>query len=381
MIRVTIDLPCIAIVLAYHVNRTRRNSYLQKMIKPLKRDIMSGKVLKSYNNLDLPTNKYPVVDTMPKPEEANSIEVQDVSIKSRNLSYPDEIAMNVLETAPNQSLDKNSNSNRNSYLNNTQNVFEYKFFPHTNYDILVRPSRNGDFTQRFVNVDNIEFCQRPDLKSFEKEKKRHLSLEQKRTDLPNEIYSFNSLKSRNAKPNLKYRQSLALNTQVNADYDSVEQNLNFFDETSIPIELESLKKSTIREKKINLFNFNNTLPFTAQKEIRKKYENMINKGQKLNLTSHQIYLPPPSSLGPGPYYKKNSQIINEKEHTDLNKNASYIKSPECNCINIAACDKDKINEFLHSNECELFKNSFDKTISQASMHLSNIELFNQRKVF
>lgn len=350
------------------------------MIKPLKRDIMSGKVLKSYNNLDIPTNKYPVVDTMPKPEETNSVEAQDVSIKSRNLSYPDEIAMNILETAHNQSpIDNNSSSNCNSYLDNKQNFFEYKFNPRFKYEILVRPSQNGDFTQRFVNVDSIEFNQRSEIKKSGKGKKRHLSLEQMRTNIDNHF--FNNLKFKNLEPNNIYREPQTFNPDINAQYDYIEKNMTFFDETPIPIEFESIKKSVSKEKKINLFNFNNTLPFTAQKEIRKKYENMINKGQKLNLTSHQIYLPPPSSLGARPYHKQNSLLMKETQQEDLNKNTSYAKSLECNCINIVACDKDKIKEFLHSNDCVFFKNSFDKTTSQASMHLSNIELFNQRKVY
>ncbi|RNA14794.1 hypothetical protein BpHYR1_039237 [Brachionus plicatilis] len=375
VVRVTINMPCIAIVLAYHVNRTRRNNFLQKMIKPLKRDIMNGKVLKSYNNLDL-NPKYPVVDIMPKPDVASPVEHQDISIKSRNLSYPDDIGFNVLQSSPEQSFD--SQSTNSSNFKTVQNSFQYRFYPRNNYAILVRPSQNGQFTQRFVNVDDIEFYQRPELKSDTREKKRNLSQDHEKpiSHVPEEIYSKNSLKSKHSEPK---RSRYALSTQIKPEYASIERSMNFSDETVIPIEFESMERAFGKEKKRKVFNFNNTLPFTAEKDIRKKYENMILNGQKLNLTSQQIYLPPPSSLGGLPYQKKNSLRMHEQ--FDEDKTTSYLKSPECNCVNIAACDKDKLSEFLHSNDCILFKNSFDKTISQTTMYLSNIELFNQRKNF
>jgi hypothetical protein len=77
VIRITVDLFCIGVILYYHISRTKRQRYLRSMLKPIKKKIVSGQALKSYNDVNagevidsekLMHIQYPVFDSMPMPK-------------------------------------------------------------------------------------------------------------------------------------------------------------------------------------------------------------------------------------------------------------------------------------------------------------------------
>ena len=117
------------------------------MIKPLRRDIMNGEVLKSYNNLDI-SPKYPVIDQMPKPisitpAKSESPNVEEIS-KTIGLNV-EEIDREKSYESENTSEENYENSNLSKISHQASNTYQYKFSPGVNYEILVRPSKNGEF--------------------------------------------------------------------------------------------------------------------------------------------------------------------------------------------------------------------------------------------
>lgn len=163
----------------------------------------------------------------------------------------------------------------------------------------------------------------------------------------------------------------------------------------------------------------------ANGDLHEKYLNMIeNRSRMLNVNTHQIYLPPVTSgmmmtaasemnkqtsnynleasflrqnypnddvgvVGGGGgtflsavdhhYHNTDDRCMffdNENdyspEHLQSAPTAIVNFSPCCNCVNIASCSKDKLNEFLHSNDCHLsrqhrqfhFKSSYPNLLTQ-----------------
>ena len=158
MVRTSINLPCITIILVYHVDKTKRNKYLNNMLKPLQQNIMNGEVLKQYNNLKLDQNeadasKFPVVFPMPHIEKTKKDVVVNSSIQSSL-------------TASQLTADTNNNNNNindaavANYAN--QNRYYYKFNnPENKFVIQVRPSQNNTLAHYFVNIDDIKLNGKP----------------------------------------------------------------------------------------------------------------------------------------------------------------------------------------------------------------------------
>ncbi|CAF1023794.1 unnamed protein product [Brachionus calyciflorus] len=383
VVRVTIDLPCIGIILAYHINRTRRNNFLKKMIKPLKKNIMNGEVLKSYNNLDT-SFSYPLVNSMPEPLVINTKSPVE---KNHSEKFSPEFKANIgfkINEKNNETFESDPSLSNQSFESRISdykrsNTYRYTFNSGDNYEILVRPSKTGEFSQRFVNVGDVKILQNSNHKNpYKTNRSKQSSGDRKKVHSNTKLIveSVQNQELINEKEVELFRKNNSVRSN-RPEYVSIEKRMDFFDETNlnIPISYESPKSK--KEKISRLFSFNNqTLPFTAEREIRKKYQNLLKNNQTFNMTNHHIYLPKPCSMVGSPYRKKISGL-----NLMDNGSTNFLRSPGCNCVNIAACSRDKINEFIHSNECEFYKMKINKTNSSTSMYLSNPELFMQRKHF
>lgn len=108
-----------------------------------------------------------------------------------------------------------------------------------------------------------------------------------------------------------------------------------------------------------------------------QYFDLISKKNKLksiNYSNHHIYLPPAPTLGvlntndmsilsnPNDYVntnkiKNDANIITNSNSNECingpNQMTTLLQGTICNCINIASCNKDEINCFIHSNDCIL----------------------------
>ena len=113
-----------------------------------------------------------------------------------------------------------------------------------------------------------------------------------------------------------------------------------------------------------------------------QYNSLIRNQQKskknLNLSNHQIYLPPPPTIS-----KKSQSNFNfssnESEDTFSgcrSPAATLIHGSICNCVNIASCSRDKLDGFLHSKDCHL---NMSKNVSNKSKSCSEFGI--QREHF
>ena len=140
VVRVAINIPCITIILVYHLDKSKRNKYLNNMLKPLQQNIMNGEVLKQYNNLKLDQNmanensglnKFPVFIPMPRPENFH----------------------NHLKESAKVNLNREENSNGQ----NINNCVYYRFKnPDEKILIQVRPTQADAFKHHFINIDDIQ---------------------------------------------------------------------------------------------------------------------------------------------------------------------------------------------------------------------------------
>lgn len=349
--RVTIDLPCIGIILAYHINRTRRNEFLKKMLKPIKRDILNGEVLKSYNNLDIDTRvnnvQYPAIDTMPLPS------LFDYSGQHTQSSLPLGFA-DLKENLNDQSTSTDEQSEP-IQQQQQQNAFYYKFLPNSNYEIHVRPSKSGEFVQRFVNVDEIMFNKKSAYPTHSLNNLVMVQTEQ----VDNSKYQHQQVNLIEEDTELKHLRPKSKKSTLYYDSD-----------VSIPIQVEKTRyRPSLRQTK----------------QLSEQDENKM-----INISKHQIYLPPVSSFGLKSHQIKFSDsdkvILNETSSNGFDmQTATYLKGSACNCINIASCSKENLNEFIHSQDCVLARSSNNHNHyannSNSSINVSNPDLFVQRKHF
>ncbi len=153
---------------------------------------------------------------------------------------------------------------------------------------------------------------------------------------------------------------------------------------SIPIFVEqrqaktSVKKKIPHKKSIKSIKSKSS-PFSTPNinydlSIEQHYELVNNINKSLNLSNHRIYLPPSTSKPLISYenfyanYKysetfDNNEAESTESSTDDNCILKYNDSREvvspiirgniCNCINIASCSSDKLNGFIHANDCIL----------------------------
>ena len=95
-----------------------------------------------------------------------------------------------------------------------------------------------------------------------------------------------------------------------------------------------------------------------------QYKSLVRRQQKnINLSNLQIYLPPPSTIA------SNIQTVKNYSSNDSDDTFSCCRSPAptlirgsiCNCVNIASCSRDKIDDFIHSKDCHLNQNNAIKS--------------------
>lgn len=384
VVRVTIDLPCIGIILAYHVNRTKRNNFLRNMLKPLKRNIMNGEVLKSYNNLKIDPNSnsntnYPVVETMPLPQfyDKNS-DTCLIGFNQRD-NASDKSDSNISSTLSNASTSSQEHE-QSSEFEQEKNTYYFKFAPGSNYEIQVRPSKTGQFVQRFVNIDDIKINRNLN-NEFDPYKANSSS---GRKQSPIKLIKSQNIASYKTEQleNSKYfdKETRPKNNRIS--YMSLEKNLEFTEnDVSIPIEFESNKNRNLREEYLNeqKYDFNNqSQTLKSDQEMQEEYLSLKKNRKTLNVSNHQIYLPPASSMIQTP---RHEVIYSENGNGGDSQNATCLRASACNCVNIASCTKDKINEFIHSKDCILVNSLNNTSNSNSSMNVSNLDLFIQRKHF
>jgi hypothetical protein len=154
------------------------------------------------------------------------------------------------------------------------------------------------------------------------------------------------------------------------------------DEVVIPIEYKRAVRPTTSinqqvQPKRSFYLKNNQI-LNQNMEIDQRYANYLMKQSKmLNLSNNQIYLPNRQSY-PTPFEQLNNQNNDELpldidygfnylnkpggdvEHLEStanssgNNGATIMQGSSCNCINIASCSKENLNEFLHSKDCLFF---------------------------
>ena len=83
--------------------------------------------------------------------------------------------------------------------------------------------------------------------------------------------------------------------------------------------------------------------------------------KSINYSNHHIYLPPPPTLLTNTItnqteYKPNVNEIIENSNNSIAGSlqmTTLLQGTVCNCINIASCNKEEINGFIHSKDCIL----------------------------
>lgn len=144
--------------------------------------------------------------------------------------------------------------------------------------------------------------------------------------------------------------------------------------SALPVELPiELENKNAKSYECNKTNENFFINYDLSKEQYDSLMKSINRKKKLNITNHQIYLPPAPTIG---YDQANHSIINFASDNYNNKSspesnesqsitATLIHGSVCNCVNIASCSKDKLNGFIHSSDCNLVQ------ANTSSRNLSN----------
>jgi hypothetical protein len=469
VIRILIDLPCIFVVLIYQISQTKRKKYLKKMLKPLKKNITNGQVLRQYENIDMNVideransnnvNGIKMVCSMPTINNLDEInfepEPSDISLNGKKRSsslnfktvYQPESEISSDDCINQENYAQNGYLNRGAYLRNS---YVYRFIPNDgDFSIYLRPSCNDNFHQRFVNIDNIKINNKAlKLKQSKNSNKnsslplnqlnqladhQEIILESSDDSLNLKDYSqrrLNRGKERRSSRTKKYPRDLfqskkskyVLNPYMDSSYIKRNrlyldyatrrltriQNQNFnkttyssntLNQSSIPIEIKIEMPSQMNKVNEKLYDNNNNDLNNAIKQLNNSmpsnetYTSLARK--KLNLSNHHIYLPPAPSLSLTNQF--NSKILDKKDFANISKTfnesdllkdciieaenenetgskssenqsqitETIIKSFECNCVNILSCDKNEVNEIIHSNDCP-FKNSQIRSIQSKS---------------
>lgn len=272
------------------------------MMLPLKRNIVSGDMLRTYNNLEMKN-----AENLPQMPRKDS----RLSKKSVDIGF-NKIENEICENNPD--LDFKCNEEIEPSESNTNRV-RYKFAPNAEYEIIVRPSQNNEFSQRFVNINDIKI--------------NHNS--RSNANIKHASKSSRVAKSRHQDP--------------------------------LPM------ANNVDLEKINLTN--NNMFLLNDNDFQEKYINqMTNKSKMINLANHHIYLPPtssPSLIDRNSNYLMPLNELTNLDHTndttidEHSENMAYQTdllnvSPKCHCVNIMPCKHDKIDEFLHSSDCKYAKN-------------------------
>jgi hypothetical protein len=397
VIRVSIDIPCIAIIVLYFLNKSKRKKYLNNMLKPLQENIINGEVLKQYNNLKLDQtmaktvydqknqpNKFPAFVPMPHREHVTHL---------INASEPPHLVQKKLQTNPNRVYYRFQNPENNKIT------------------IQVKPSQTNSLKHHFVNVGEIKMSTAQQNQKFN-------------FDMDNGLVPFDQLRSfksdvMTSSSNSNDPSGLHLVWGINggengyardrpilAQYGHVElenplreqmpmyQNSNFvcnrvsnnpnsgnydnsedyecFQKKDVQLsrnlsmsisKAELLNRHLAHEKpKIN-FDLNH-----EQYKSLIKRQHPKTTPKNINWSNHQIYLPQtrtkttPLQSGHLVYSNNSAGSNNSSKGYNLSFSTagdgrspavSLIHGSICNCVNIASCSNDRINDFIHSNDCQL----------------------------
>lgn len=298
VIRVTLNIPCIGIVLAYHRERVKRATFLRRFMLPMRphAKISNGEILRSYDAagggdysrsgsiklpmsmpLAPPTLPQPTLlppPAMPSPPTAKSF-VRGGSIRSIRSNRSSEIGFEKIENE--LQLDKEAAAAAAAARYSMPpplppleqpNRVKYKFAPTTlsNYEIIVRPSQTGEFRQEFVNVD--------DVKLLKTNNSRRVSSSGRRRS---------SRRARDTNNNTKNDES-GVGVDSNLLIDMVDASTP----SRKSDDLEAARPCLSSASSYLLLNDN---------EFKEKYINEIAKkgGRMINVANHRIYLPPVAS--------------------------------------------------------------------------------------
>ena len=328
------DLQCIFCVLLYHIKRTKRNTYLTNILKPLKQDIVSGEVLRLYNNI-----KVDNCDQQMNYTQTNNNPNMNLYRLSGlpNMPIIDNYSPSLEKYAnmQNQEMNENNLTDPNAFLyqflhgNEYSMQFEMPLNEDTpNQSHLINPQYNPDNlhlvwgVRNNVNNGNVmnkqKHCSSKQAIYLKKDdflKSSHKEIDQ--ILIKGDREHFEYLKSlEDDLKNLSVTKTNPLFTETKTyqnDLNITQRPCNKLNGTivSIPIEHEEQEPITYTD---NNSQFNKTKTTHQQPVIKKDDRN----SKVLNLVNQNIYLPPAPSINMFPNKLDQSNLLESTNGTSFN---------------------------------------------------------------
>ena len=304
--RIIINIPCLIIVLIYYFHKTKRESQLKQMLKPIKQNILNGEMLKRYENVAI--------------DEIN---------------------------------DENNNNNNNNDKQSTLNETLIK----KTIDALIAKLDNVENDNK--NELEVEICdENHRILISEKDKLKLIKLKEQIQNQNDEkfnstttttVVNNDNIININKQP-LYSRYSEQLKPKTN----EIKVNLKSDDQLEIDID-EFNKNSKLNKIEIDIEKPLNEIKIDYNKKTNEIKINLLNPRQRprpqqqQNVKPHFIYLPP-------------VLIVNESltKYCDNKSNDIVNSEPDvltrvgnsCDCVNIISCEKTNLNEqLIHHTNC------------------------------
>jgi hypothetical protein len=298
--RIIINIPCLIIVLIYYFHKTKRESQLKQMLKPIKQNILNGEMLKRYENV--------AID-----------EIKDSNNNDQQSTLNETLIQKAIDAFI-AKLDNDENVNKNEICEENHRILiseedKLKLIKLKEQIENQNDEKFNSDTTNVVNNDNIININKPPLYSRSKSEQLKPKTNEIRVNLKNDdqleidIDEFNK------------------NSKLNRIEIDIEKPLN-------EIKIDYNKKTN--EIKINLLNPRQR-PRPQQRQ------------QQQNVKPHFIYLPPVTIVNESltKYYDNKSNDIVNSEPDVLTRVGN-----SCDCVNIISCEKTNLNEqLIHHTNC------------------------------